>query len=55
MMGKDGVGLHEGGGYQSKGVFRPCDDCRMKTNQYPTFCPVCEKAVRDIINFYTVE
>ena len=55
MMGKDGVGLHEGGGYQSKGVFRPCDDCRMKTNQYPTFCPVCEKAIRDIINFYTVE
>lgn len=55
MMGKDGVGLHEGGGYQSKGVFRPCDDCRMKTNQYPTFCPVCEKAIRDIIDFYTIE
>lgn len=55
MMGKDGVGLHEGGGYQSKGVFRPCDDCRMKTNQYPTFCPVCEKAIRDIINYYTAE
>ena len=55
MMGKNGVGLHEGGGYQSKGVFRPCDDCRMKTNQYPTFCPVCENAIRDIINFYTIE
>ena len=55
MMGKNGVGLHEGGGYQSKGVFRPCDDCRMKTNQYPTFCPVCEQAIRDIINFYTIE
>ena len=55
MMGKDGVGLFEGGGYQSKGVWRPCEDCRMKTNENPDFCPVCEKALRDIIHFYTEE
>ena len=54
MIGIDGVGLYEGGGYQSKGVWRPCEDCRMKTNQNPKFCPVCEKAIRDIIDFYTV-
>ena len=55
MMGKDGVGLFEGAGYQSKGVFRPQDDCRMKTNGYPEFCPVCERSVRAIIDFYTEE
>ena len=54
MMGQDGVGLFEGGGYQSKGVFRPQEDCRMKTNGHPDFCPVCERAVRGIIDFYTL-
>ena len=54
LMGQGGVGLFEGGGYQSKGVFRPQDDCRMKTNGHPDFCPVCERAVRGIIDFYTL-
>ena len=53
MMGKDGVGLHEGGGYQSKGVWRPTEDCRMKTNSFPEFCPVCQRAVERMIRFYT--
>lgn len=53
--GKAVVGLHEGGGYQSKGVWRGCEDCRMKTNAYPAFCPVCQTAIRDIIDFYTKE
>lgn len=55
MMGKDGVGLYEGAGYQSKGVYRGSKDCRMQTNTYPSFCPVCERAIRRIIDFYTVE
>ena len=54
LIGKEGVGYYEGGGYMSKGVWRPSDDCRMKTNTYPKFCPVCEKAVRDIIDYQTV-
>ena len=49
------VGLFEGGGYRSKGVWRGCEDCRMKTNTYPAFCPVCQQAIRDIIDFYTRE
>lgn len=54
--GKDGrtVGLYEGGGYMSKGVWRPYPDCRMQTNSNPDFCPVCERAVRDMIDFYTM-
>lgn len=54
LIGKEGVGYYEGGGYMSKGVWRPSDDCRMKTNTYPKFCPVCEKAIRDIIDYQTV-
>lgn len=55
MMGQKGVGLFEGGGYMSKGVWRPAEDCRMKTNQNPDFCPVCRRALQNIIDFYTVE
>ncbi len=47
------VGVLEGGGYQSKGVWRATPDCRMKTNSYPAFCPVCQRAISRIIDFYT--
>ena len=54
MIGKKpGVGLVEGGGYKMKGVYRACNDCRMRTNEIPEFCPACQKALRDLINFYT--
>lgn len=49
------VGLYEGAGYMSKGVFRPYPECRMKINEYPEFCPVCQSAIMDMIEFYTVE
>ncbi len=47
------IGVYEGGGYQSRGVYRPYPDCRMKTNSAPAFCPVCQRAVARIIEFYT--
>ena len=53
MLGKDGVGLYEGGGYKSKGVWRGAHDCRMKTNTCKSFCPVCQRAIERIIRFYT--
>ncbi len=53
MLGKDGVGLVEGAGYQSKGVWRACEDCRMRTNSAPAFCPVCRRAIESLIRFYT--
>ena len=49
------VGVYEGAGYQSKGVFRPVQDCRMKTNQAPGFCPVCQRAITKLIEFLTHE
>ena len=53
MLGKDGVGLVEGAGYQSRGVWRACGDCRMRTNSAPEFCPVCRRAIERLILFYT--
>ena len=45
--------LLEGGGYQSKGVWRPAKDCRMHTNKAEAFCPVCQRAISRLIEFYT--
>jgi len=50
---KSRVGLFEGAGYSLKGVYRPCQDCRMRTNENPVFCPVCDRAIRRTIDFYT--
>ncbi len=47
------IGVYEGGGYQTRGVYRPYPDCRMKTNGAPVFCPVCQRAIARIIEFYT--
>lgn len=53
MLGTKGVSVFEGGGYQSKGVWRGCDNCRMKTNEASSFCPVCQRAIERMICFYT--
>lgn len=55
MTGSDGVGLFEGGGYRSKGIFRPVETCRMRDNFHPEFCPVCRRAISRIIDFYVAQ
>jgi hypothetical protein len=50
---KNATGVFEGGGYSSKGIFRPELDCRMKSNGPKGFCSVCRKAIRAMIEFYT--
>lgn len=47
------AGLVEGGGYMSKGVWRGRENCRMRTNEEPDFCPVCQQALKRLIDFYT--
>ena len=47
------VGVYEGGGYTLKGIYRPATECRMKINEAPQFCPVCIRALKKIISFYT--
>lgn len=50
---KDKVGFYEGAGYSMKGVYRALPDCRMRTNENPEFCPVCQRALTRLIDFYT--
>lgn len=47
------VGVYEGGGYSAKGIYRPAVDCRMRSNPAEAFCPVCQRALERLINFYT--
>ena len=53
MLDKGEAELHEGAGYQSKGVYRPAMDCRMHTNKAENFCPVCQRALGRMIEFYS--
>ncbi len=47
------VGVFEGGGYISKGIYSPHIDCRMKSNRTEHFCPVCQKAIEKMIERIT--
>lgn len=50
----DGVGVFEGGGYCTKGMYRPARTCLMRTfDRTDTFCPVCKRAILKQIDFYT--
>jgi len=47
------TGAFEGGGYVAKGVYRPAQDCSMKTKTVDNFCPVCKRAIQQMIDFYS--
>ncbi len=49
---KSKIGVFEGGGYVAKGVYRPFMDCTMKSRLRDGFCPVCRKALTEMIEFY---
>lgn len=49
----DVVGAFEGGGYVAKGVYRPKQDCSMKSISVDNFCPVCTDAISKMIKFYS--
>lgn len=46
------VGVYEGAGYSTHGVYRPVDKCRMRYNDADGFCPVCQRAIARVIEFY---
>jgi len=50
---KDKVGAFEGGGYIEKGIYRPAEDCTMKSIKVDNFCPVCKIAIQQMIDFYS--
>jgi hypothetical protein len=46
------VGVFEGAGYASKGLYRPSVDCRMFSLSLADFDPVCSAAIGRMIDFY---
>jgi hypothetical protein len=49
----DVIGLFEGAGYMAKSLYRPSYDCTMKSIKFNYFCPVCKKAIKQMIESYT--
>ncbi|GHT37316.1 hypothetical protein FACS189435_2060 [Bacteroidia bacterium] len=45
----DKIGVYEGGGYLSKGIYRPKVHCMMR--DYAPFCPACSRAILHMIDF----
>ncbi len=50
---KDKLGVYEGAGYCSKGLYRPYISCTMKDIVYDKFCPVCTKAIIEMLHLYS--
>ncbi len=48
----DAIGAFEGGSYQSKGIFSPMQDCKMKSNNTKKLCPACIEATIKTIDEY---
>lgn len=47
------IGVFEGGGYKSKGIFRPSFDCKMFHKGRIGFCDVCKDAIVRMIRYLT--
>jgi len=50
---QDRIGVFEGGGYMAKGVYRPFMDCSMNVIKFNNFCPVCQRSIRRMIEYYS--
>ena len=50
---KGKTGVFEGAGYMEKGVYRPYIDCSMNVVRFNNFCPVCQRAIVRMIEFYS--
>lgn len=49
---EDKVGVFEGAGYASKGLYRPQIACLMIASPKNEFCAVCRKAINDMIEYF---
>jgi hypothetical protein len=47
------VGCFEGAGYSAEGLYRSSLDCRMFSKSLVDFCPVCRRAIEEVIDFHT--
>ena len=48
---EDKVGLFEGAAYTTKGMYRPMIHCIMIASPKKEFCLVCQRAIRQMIDF----
>ena len=49
---KKSIGAFEGAGYVLHKVYRPVHDCKMRSNSTDEFCPVCQRALIEMLNMY---
>ncbi len=49
----DKLGVYEGAGYYTKGMYRPAITCLMRDFTGDEFCPVCTRAIIEMIEIYT--
>lgn len=47
------IGVFEGAGYTAKGLYRPLDQCRMRSGKQ--FCAVCREAIVRVIDLLSEE
>jgi hypothetical protein len=50
---KGKTGVFEGAGYMKKGVYRPYIDCSMNVIRFNNFCPVCQRAIQRMVEYYS--
>jgi hypothetical protein len=50
---KGKTGVFEGAGYMKKGIYRPYIDCSMNVVRFNNFCPVCQKSIVRMIEYYS--
>lgn len=51
-LNPDAIGVYEGAGYSSKGIYRAYQNCLMRSIDAP-FCPLCVDNIKEIIHWYT--
>ncbi|HEX2723021.1 MAG TPA: M64 family metallopeptidase [Gemmatimonadaceae bacterium] len=47
------VGAFQGANYDAKAFYRPAIDCIMFTRDNVPFCPVCQRAIAQVIDYYS--
>jgi hypothetical protein len=50
---KGKTGVFEGAGYMKNGIYRPYIDCSMNVVRFNNFCPVCQRAIKEMIEYYS--
>lgn len=50
---EDKVGAFEGAGYSAKGLYRPMIYCLMISSPKMEFCRVCQRAIQQMIDYYS--